>query len=107
MKTNISILSIALLLCFSLYLLADEQEKHNYKPAAGYVPDAKTAIKIAEAVWLPIYGKEIYNEKPFIAHLENSIWIVEGTLKEGWAGGVALAEIAKDTGCILRVSHGK
>jgi hypothetical protein len=24
----------------------------------GYVPDAKTALKIAKAVWEPIYGKK-------------------------------------------------
>jgi len=30
----------------------------TYKPPKGYVPDAATAIKIAEAVWILIYGEE-------------------------------------------------
>ena len=42
-----------------------------------YVPDSTTAIKIAEAVWLPIFGKGIYADTPFYAGLQNdSIWHV-------------------------------
>jgi hypothetical protein len=37
-------------------LLAADEGKHNCKPGTGYVPDAATAIKIAIAVWKPIYG---------------------------------------------------
>ncbi|WP_370899428.1 NTF2 fold immunity protein [Chryseobacterium gossypii] len=33
---------------------------------------------------IEIYGKKIYNRKPFVARMKNdSIWIVEGTLPEG------------------------
>jgi hypothetical protein len=82
--------------------------EHNYKPKNGYVPDEETAIKIAVAVWIPIYGeKQIEGEKPYRAKLDKGVWTVEGSLLEGWVGGVAVAEIAKDDGCILRVSHGK
>ena len=42
-----------------------------------YVPNAETAIKVAEAIWLPIYGKNIEENKPFIASLnEKNVWIV-------------------------------
>jgi hypothetical protein len=73
------------------------------------VPDAKTAIRIAVAVWEPIYGEEqIAGEKPYTARLStNGVWIVEGTLPKGYVGGVAIAEIAKEDGKILRVSHGR
>ena len=82
--------------------------KHNYKPDGGYVPDAATAIAIAVAVWNPIYGKEhIEREKPFVARLEDGVWTVGGSLTKGMPGAVAEAEIAKDDGRILRVSHGK
>jgi len=82
--------------------------KHNYKPKEGYVPDEKTAIRIAVAVWIPIYGeKQIEKEKPYQAKLDKGVWIVEGSLPEGMTGGVAIAEITKGDGCILRVSHGK
>ncbi len=32
----------------------------GYKPAQGFVPNETTAIKVAEAIWLPIYGVGIY-----------------------------------------------
>lgn len=82
---------------------------HNYKPPQGYVPDEATAIKIAVAVWEPIYGQEqISKQKPYKAILVNGIWIVEGSLPKPYTpGGAAVAEIAKDDGKILRVSHGK
>ncbi|OFW86393.1 MAG: hypothetical protein A2794_01455 [Alphaproteobacteria bacterium RIFCSPHIGHO2_01_FULL_40_8] len=87
---------------------SEAKKKHNYKPQEGYVPDEETAIKIAVAVWIPIYGKdEIEKEKPYKATLKDGIWHVTGFLPEGWLGGVAEAEIAKDDGRIIRISHGK
>ena len=81
---------------------------HTYKPEAGYVPDADTAIKIAVAVWESIYGREqIAGQKPFTAVLQNGVWIAEGSLPPRMKGGVARAEIAKDDGRVLRVIHGK
>lgn len=80
--------------------------KPNFKPKHGYVPDAKVAIKIAVAVWEAIYGEEkIAREKPYRARLTNGVWTVEGSLPAGSVGGVAIAEIAKDDGKILRVIH--
>ena len=74
-----------------------------------YVPDKETAIKIAEAIWLPIYGVKIENNKPFIAQLinDNSTWVVEGTLEKGRLGGVPYIEINKKDCRILKVTHGK
>jgi NTF2 fold immunity protein len=78
----------------------------SYKPPKGYVPDAATAIKIAEAVWIPIYGKEtLKDERPFTAQLVDGVWIVQGTMPKGMNGGTAYAEISKETGCILKVTH--
>jgi hypothetical protein len=89
-------------------LFGAETAPHNVKPKEGYVPDANTAIKIAVAVWEPIYGaKKIADEKPYQARLTDGTWIVEGSLPKGWLGGVALAEIAKDDARILRVTHGR
>lgn len=113
MKNKNLILLFAGILIFSITgspitLRADEAQKHNYKPEEGYVPDEETAIKIAVAVWIPIYGKEqIEGEKPYQAVLKDGVWYVTGFLPEGWLGGVAEAEIAKDDGRILRISHGK
>ncbi len=64
-------------------VFAAETAKHNFKPKDGYVPDAKTAIRIAVAIWEPIYGeKQIAREKPFTARLDtNGVWIVEGRFR--------------------------
>ncbi|MBF5043206.1 hypothetical protein FGE12_12475 [Aggregicoccus sp. 17bor-14] len=82
---------------------------HNYVPPEGFVPDAQTAMRIAEAVWLPIYGAEnIERQRPLTAMLKGGVWTVVGSLPKGVSrGGVALAEIAKSDARILRVSHGK
>jgi len=105
------ITTFSLLLFFIVWttvVYAADAQKHNYKPAAGYIPDQETAIRIAVAVWSPIYGKEqIEKEKPYKAILKSGIWYVTGTLPEGRVGGVAEAEINKESGCIIRISHGQ
>jgi NTF2 fold immunity protein len=80
-----------------------------YVPVEGYVPTADVAIKIAVAVWEPIFGAQaIAEEKPYKATLAEGVWTVEGTLPKRYKkGGVALAEISKRDGRILRVAHGK
>ncbi len=81
-------------------------QRSSFKPEQGYVPDEQTAIAIAVAVWIPIYGQEqIESERPYRATLRNGVWTVTGTLPEGYHGGTAVAEIAKDDGRILRVVH--
>jgi hypothetical protein len=89
----------------------------GYKPAAGFVPDSKTAIAIAEAVLIPVYGKEqIESERPFTSTLKEGVWTVAGTLhcsdgKGGittlCVGGVAVVKIARHNGRILYMMHGK
>lgn len=92
-------------ICLSLVLA---QEHEGYKPKNGFVPDEKTAAKIAEAVWIPIYGEEeILRQKPFKVELEKGIWVVKGSLKKGYVGGGAMAEIAKKDGRIIKVWHGR
>ena len=101
------ILSTASLILLAGLLFADES-KHSFNPEQGFVPDEKTAVAIAVAVWSPIYGeKQIESKKPFHAVLKLGVWHVEGSLPQNLAGGVAEAEILKDDARILRISHGK
>lgn len=105
MKKLTTLLFVAFL---SANALAQSSAPHDYKPSAGYVPDAATAIRIAVAVWIPIYGeKQIASEAPYRAVLRGGIWIVEGSLPKGYVGGVAVAEISKDDASVRRISHGK
>jgi hypothetical protein len=83
-------------------------------PEHGFVPDEKTAVRIAEAVLIPIYGEgHVKGEKPFTARLEGNRWIVNGTLPkpkyphEIVMGGTAMAEIDKVGGRIIAIYHGK
>ncbi len=67
----------------------------------GLVPNQETAIKIAEAVWLPIYGKGIYDEEPFEAKLtERGDWLVLGAV-HGHGGGELMMILQPKDGKII------
>lgn len=107
MRRHILLISAALALV-TFGVSSQTPSDHSYKPSQGYVPDAATAITIAVAVWEPIYGVEkISNQKPYVAVLLNGVWKVRGSLPSQYIGGTAEAEISKDDGKILRVSHGQ
>jgi hypothetical protein len=82
-------------------------------PKEGFVPTADVAISIAEAVLVPVYGKErILSERPFRASLEGQIWFVTGTVPcrnpppgAECPGGAAEVRISKKTGQILFMIH--
>jgi Clp amino terminal domain, pathogenicity island component/NTF2 fold immunity protein len=49
-------------------------------PTGGAVPDAETAMRIAEAVWIPQYGMEmVASQKPIQAERKLTMWIVTGS----------------------------
>jgi hypothetical protein len=75
-------------------------------PEKGYVPDANTAVRIAEAVLLPLYGsKVVRQERPFRAELRNdSIWVVHSGR---YTKGGSYVEINKRDGRILEATLGK
>ena len=76
----------------------------------GVVPDAKTAIKIANAVLVPIYGEDqIASERPFRADLVEGLWVITGTLHGGpfVFGGIAHVKISKSTGQIEELWHSR
>jgi hypothetical protein len=104
MKTT---LTFTLAMLF-LMAVAVADSAHSYKPKKGYVPDEKTAIAVARAVWEPIYGKEtIDRQSPFIVSLKDEIWTVTGSLPKHLVGGVALIQIKQSDCQVIRVSHGK
>src|SRR5262245_3718457 len=77
-------------------------------PSRALVPDEETAIQIAVAVWVPVYGRDtIEGEKPYRAKLRDGVWFVSGTLPSGMRGGTAEAEISQFDAKVLRIGHGK
>ena len=73
-------------------------------PKSGVVPDAATAIQIAEAVWKPMYGAEtIASQTPFEAKLNHNVWIVIGS---GAPETALFAFILEADGRILSVGRG-
>ncbi|GIL24545.1 MAG: hypothetical protein BroJett042_30580 [Bacteroidota bacterium] len=72
----------------------------------GLVYNEECAIKIAEAIWLPLYGSIIYSSEPFKATLMDSVWVVEGTVHAQF-GGAPFIKINKKDGKILSVAHYK
>jgi hypothetical protein len=81
------------------------------------VPDAATAVRIAEAVLVPVYGKkQIESEEPFTAKMKDDVWTVSGTLRcpDGkggittrCSGGVAVVEISKVDAHVISMIHYK
>jgi len=84
------------------------KEQTGYIPKDGFVPNENTAIKIAIAIWTPIYGDGVLKNKPYKVILKKGVWFVEGSLPENFTlGGVPYIEIQKTDGKILKVMHGK
>jgi hypothetical protein len=96
-------------------LLATTVWAQENKPKAEKVPDAETAVKVAEAALVRIYGKKVIeSERPFTARLEGNVWFVSGTLHcsdgkggttSNCVGGVATAKVSKTDGHILATWH--
>lgn len=109
------------LLIFALTIMKQFAYSQSANKVKNYVPNDSTAIKIAEAVWYPTYGKSVDSSRPFKAFLQgDTLWIVTGTApmsnKEIVGGdtifhfihrGVPYIEISKSDGKILKVSHSK
>jgi hypothetical protein len=88
-----------------------EQKEASAKPRDGFVPNAETAVKIGEAVLIPVYGEAtIKHERPFKATRQGDVWRVTGTLNCGSPqcnGGTAVVRISKISGEILFMGHYK
>jgi hypothetical protein len=110
MKTAVALTVLAVLTQFAL-------GQSTQPTPAPKVPDAATAVRLAEKVLESVYGrKKIEAEEPFEASLSSGIWHVGGTLYCGkdrshkgvqCLGGVAMADIRQSDGHVLKTGHGK
>ena len=88
----------------------NDKTAHNVivKKTSQHLLEKQTIIKIAEATLFQIYGKEnILRQKPYKTYRINNFWLIEGTLQEGFKGGVFQIIIDDRTGEIKRITHGK
>lgn len=69
--------------------------------------DKDSAIKIAETILCHIYGEKVLSQKPWNIAETNESYIIKGQLPPKTLGGVAMIEISKKTGQVLRYSHSK
>jgi hypothetical protein len=73
-------------------------------PKAGAVPDAEAAKRIAEAVWMRLYGAEmIARQQPLQVERRFNVWIVTGSAPPEAA---LFAFILQSDGRILSVGQG-
>lgn len=110
-KTALSTLITAtvLTLAISQVALAQSSARRlpSVAPRGGFVPDTITAVRIAEAVWVPIFGEKAVEEgRPFVVRLRAGIWEVRAA-RRGVLGGSLEIDIAKKDGRVLRVWRGK
>jgi NTF2 fold immunity protein len=88
------------------YARHEMKSSRSFVPKNGYVPDKDTAIAIAYAVSVPVYGKESVDaEKPFRAEVDGGKWIVLGTLHGQTSGGTLIVQIDRNTGTISYLNH--
>jgi hypothetical protein len=106
------IIVIFLFVLVSAY--AQTPQRVSIRPKEGFVPNAETAVKVGEAVLMPVYGEsKVLAERPFKAKLRGDVWTVEGTVPcDGppgatCPGGAAVVKISKMSGQILFMMHYK
>lgn len=99
-------IQIPIILILSLCLLA---AAGCAKKQSGPVTKEQ-AVKIAEREWKEIYN---YNEKnfefyrPYKVRLVKGVWEINGTLPEGYLGGVPYISIKQADGKIVMIYHTK
>jgi hypothetical protein len=96
-----------LLFIFSCKTISNKNIEPSLNKNRIYVSDAETAKKIAEAIWIPIYGEGIYDQRPYIVELKDGLWYVRGTFYGDGFGGVAYITIRAKDCKLLEVYHTK
>jgi hypothetical protein len=93
------------LLLAALPLGGKTNKKHS-----DYVPDRKTAERMAEAILIARFGEErVSAQQPLLVDGSNKdYWIVQGSLREKGKGSGIAVWINKHSGCIVNlVDHMK
>ena len=93
-------------LCLSSASLAQNAPK-IFECNGGVVADKETAIRIAEAILSPVYGKKaIRGQRPYQVTLKDGKWTVDGTVLPGFVGGSFHIVILQRDGGVLEIGYG-
>jgi NTF2 fold immunity protein len=85
---------------------SDKKATKTPLPSQGVVADEATAVKIAEAVFPPVFGtEEVSKYSPYHATLKDGVWTVYGTLKPNARGGTPMMTIQKTDGRVTEMWH--
>jgi len=97
-----SVFIAAVFAILSMPLLGSEKKisLSGNLPEVNLNLDKKTAARIAEAVFVRLYGEEILNERPWLVSENDEIFFVKGTMRHS-LGGVAKMVINKKNGAII------
>jgi hypothetical protein len=114
LRQIVLVIAITIVVSASTNNLSAELSPQGFTiPKEGFVPTADVATQIAEAVLVPVYGKDVVSsERPFHATLKGDVWIVTGTVPCQGApsgavcpGGNAEVRLSKKTGRIIYMMH--
>jgi NTF2 fold immunity protein len=95
---------------FLLVAVASGQAMGKPWPHPDYVPNERTAERIAEAVLVAQFGQErVEFQLPLrVRSTSKDLWLVEGTIRETIAaGGNFGVWINKHSGCVSVIEHMK
>jgi hypothetical protein len=72
------------------------------------LPNRETAARIAEVLLVRVYGRrQIDRQLPLDMAPEAQGWVATGRLKPTQVGGVAVVELARSDGRVVRMTHGR
>jgi ATP-dependent Clp protease ATP-binding subunit ClpA len=81
-----------------------QDEGKAHLPEAGCVPDPETAMRIAEAVWIPLYGEDLVKQqRPLQADLTASVWTVRGSPPPAQAAEPLVIVMSRVDGRIFKI----
>jgi hypothetical protein len=91
-----------------IFALAAQLVSQANLPKNGVVPDEATAVAVAEVFFQHVFSREtIAKFQPYHAQLEEGVWTVYGTLKQGSRGGTPMLRIKKQDGQVLEIWHSR
>lgn len=78
------------------------------REAVPPIKDKESLIRSAEPILFKTYGKEhILGEKPYVISFKDGIWVMDGTLLNGYKGGTFHIVINAKDGKVIKMIHYK